>query len=270
MDRDRLRHARRSTSASWTLLGLLLGLAASSVLAEDLTVVTYYPSPRAVYQDLRVSALRLSTPEAAPGRFLVSLGSGVAGWSDTAMPPGMVALFDGGCPPFWTRYGALDGRFPRGAGSAGGTGGTADHTHNFDVIGLNLVHTHAHNHPSAGGTTSGESNGHDHAANVDHNHDFSGSTEWRWAIDGSDNVDELVALAPFHRHDYSGTSHPMNGNQDPGTTPNSTGHAHDFTVDLPLMTSDVPAPPIPDLLGLTTAVEAEWPDYREMVFCEAP
>ncbi|MBI4667582.1 MAG: hypothetical protein HY747_00075 [Elusimicrobia bacterium] len=51
-----------------------------------------------------------------------------------AIPNGMIAMFDTGCPSGWTRFDALDGRFPRGNTTAGGTGGANQvtvpgHTH---------------------------------------------------------------------------------------------------------------------------------------------
>jgi hypothetical protein len=45
-----------------------------------------------------------------------------------SVPSGMIALFDAACPAGWTRYGALDNRFPRGidpaAETVGATGGS--------------------------------------------------------------------------------------------------------------------------------------------------
>ncbi len=56
--------------------------------------------------------------------------NGVQVSAGDTIPSGMIALFDTSCPSGWTRYSALDGRFPRGASSAGGTGGASTHNHN--------------------------------------------------------------------------------------------------------------------------------------------
>ena len=49
--------------------------------------------------------------------------------SELTVPAGMVALFDSSVPTGWTRFTALDSRFPQGAASYGETGGSATHTH---------------------------------------------------------------------------------------------------------------------------------------------
>lgn len=66
---------------------------------------------------------------------------------DKLMPSGLIALFAGACPSGWTRFGALDGRFPIGGASYGSTGGSAIHTHSLSTDG-------AHNHGSRTGDTS--------------------------------------------------------------------------------------------------------------------
>ncbi|PIS17408.1 MAG: hypothetical protein COT59_00860 [Candidatus Nealsonbacteria bacterium CG09_land_8_20_14_0_10_42_14] len=48
------------------------------------------------------------------------------------IPSGMIAMFDTSCPSGWTRFAALDDRFPRGASSYGGTGGSATHSHSVN------------------------------------------------------------------------------------------------------------------------------------------
>ena len=73
MRRDRRRRLRDSICASVVryrcfLLGLTGGLLlpmAISVLAEDLTLTTYYPSPRGVYRALRIGAKSPDDPTAA-------------------------------------------------------------------------------------------------------------------------------------------------------------------------------------------------------------
>ncbi len=44
-------------------------------------------------------------------------------------PSGMIAMFDTSCPSGWTRFTALDNRFPYGGASYGAAGGSATHTH---------------------------------------------------------------------------------------------------------------------------------------------
>jgi hypothetical protein len=45
-------------------------------------------------------------------------------------PSGMIVPFDTACPTGWTRYTALDSKFPRAAATSGGTGGSdAQHRH---------------------------------------------------------------------------------------------------------------------------------------------
>ena len=61
--------------------------------------------------------------------------------ADIGMPSGMIAMFDAACPSGWTRFTALDGRVPRGAGTAGAIGGSSTHAH------------------TVAGTTSNESDG---------------------------------------------------------------------------------------------------------------
>jgi len=47
----------------------------------------------------------------------------------SGIPSGMIAMFTGSCPTGWTRFGALDGKFARGASSYGATGGSETHSH---------------------------------------------------------------------------------------------------------------------------------------------
>src|SRR5688572_14959273 len=47
--------------------------------------------------------------------------------------PSMIAMFAGGCPAGWTRFSALDGRFPMGGASFGPIGGNATHRHSLAI-----------------------------------------------------------------------------------------------------------------------------------------
>ena len=98
----------------------------------------------------------------------VSLG-GVSrtSWPSEAapIPSGMIALFASGCPSGWTRFTALDDRFPRGASSYGGSGGSETHSHSysgetsyvqgFDNAGPAISgDTRSHSHTYSGNTAS--------------------------------------------------------------------------------------------------------------------
>ncbi len=74
--------------------------------------------------------IRGGTPVA--GEVLTSSdANGVATWEPNASAPsGMIAMFDAACPVGWTRFTALDGRFPMGDAAYGATGGTTEHSHN--------------------------------------------------------------------------------------------------------------------------------------------
>jgi len=45
------------------------------------------------------------------------------------VPPGAILMFDENCPSGWSRFTALDDRFPMGANVSGGTGGSVEHSH---------------------------------------------------------------------------------------------------------------------------------------------
>ena len=98
----------------------------------------------------------------------ISLG-GVSrsSWPSEAapIPSGMIALFASGCPSGWTRFTALDDRFPRGASSYGGSGGSETHSHSysgetsyvqgFDNAGPAISgDTRSHSHTYSGNTAS--------------------------------------------------------------------------------------------------------------------
>jgi len=68
---------------------------------------------------------------------------------DKLLPKGLIALFDGVCPPGWGRYSNLDNRFPMGSPSSGNEGGTSTHQH---PIAPDAQHNHS-------GETSGANRG---------------------------------------------------------------------------------------------------------------
>lgn len=52
--------------------------------------------------------------------------AGTQSWAGSFVAPSNAS-----CPSGWTRFSSLDSRFPRGATTPGGTGGTSSHTHTF-------------------------------------------------------------------------------------------------------------------------------------------
>ena len=62
-------------------------------------------------------------------------GSGnikIAKAADTAIPSGLIAIFQTACPDGWTRVSAWDNKFLRGFTAYGSTGGTVQHRHSHD------------------------------------------------------------------------------------------------------------------------------------------
>ena len=55
------------------------------------------------------------------------------------IPSGMIAMFDTSCPSGWSRFSALDGRYPRGSSSYGGAGGSETHSHTIPYFNGVLV-----------------------------------------------------------------------------------------------------------------------------------
>jgi hypothetical protein len=68
----------------------------------------------------------------------------IEGTCEGCLTSGMVAMFTGPCPPGWTRFSEMDGRFPRGASTYGATGGSTTHSH-----GAAGDHSHGMSGPSA-------------------------------------------------------------------------------------------------------------------------
>ncbi len=63
-------------------------------------------------------------------------------WPGGGIPSGMIAMFDTSCPSGWTRFAALDNRFPIGASSYGETGGSTSHSHSYGGTTASVGHTH--------------------------------------------------------------------------------------------------------------------------------
>ena len=89
--------------------------------------------------------------------------------SDLTIPSGMISSFSSSAPVGWTRYASLDTKFPRGAVTAGGTGGVSTHTHTTNAVTGALTSTsdfrngttavrRQHSHASVAGVTDAENN----------------------------------------------------------------------------------------------------------------
>lgn len=98
------------------------------------------------------------------GTLFVSF-DGVEWEPHSGIPSGAIAMFGGACPPGWSRYTQLDGKFPRGAATAGGTGGASSHSHTYTGIhqhthsvaqqALSVTSAGAHTHPVKTKTSAG-------------------------------------------------------------------------------------------------------------------
>lgn len=129
-----------------------------------------------------VPTARLGSGTASSSTFLRGDGTWAtpSGGGSGDVPSGLIAIFDTSCPTGWTRFTALDNRFPRGAASYGTTGGSESHGH--DIVG-NTANAGTHQHGFSGTTASNQSNSVDRgaganatASSAQHSHDFSGTT----------------------------------------------------------------------------------------------
>ncbi len=75
------------------------------------------------------------------GSFFYSF-DGVTWESMSGIPSGAIAMFTGACPTGWSRYTALDDRFPMGSVTPGVAGGGTTHVHTYTQF---LAHTHTVN-----------------------------------------------------------------------------------------------------------------------------
>lgn len=162
--------------------------------------------------------------------------SAIAG---VAIPAGLIAMFDTACPVGWTRFSALDARFPRGAATYGATGGVDSHAH---AVGAYTIGPHTHTTPGA--TTSN--------VGLNHTHDYSGNTGAPSAIGGFPSGGPPNQTATeAHTHGFGGT-----------TTGMSSGTDHTHTV--PAGTSGSTAPAMFGSSGSTSNV----PSYTDVVWCK--
>jgi len=109
---------------------------------ESYTITTYYPSPYGVYKNLRIYPNDDNNPGAActnagemyydnseQNLYICSGNVWKLVPGRDSIPSGMIAIFATSCPAGWTRFAALDGRFPKGAATYGTSGGSTTHTH---------------------------------------------------------------------------------------------------------------------------------------------
>jgi hypothetical protein len=75
---------------------------------------------------------------------------------DLEIDSGLIALFDSSAPTGWTRFTALDNRFPRAASNYGGEAGSATHTHNTTSSGYNTGTENDTAYASGGTTAAGD------------------------------------------------------------------------------------------------------------------
>lgn len=81
----------------WVVLGVLLGTMAYAI-AEDVTVTTYYPSPRGVYQELRVSN-RLTVGSSTTGGYSLEVDGSFGGRFNGTNTGSIQLTYCGGCSP---------------------------------------------------------------------------------------------------------------------------------------------------------------------------
>ncbi len=180
-----------------------------------------------------VGHIRLATDT---GELYLSQGSAV--WvSVTGAPSGAIAvlleadaaIYGGACPPGWSRYAALDGKYPKGLPSGGttpGTGGTGTHTHTYTQVPAH-VHTIPAMNPTSG---SGGS----------HSHSFAFST--------------LASGTGIASTVYSGG----------GSVSTSSGGSHTHTFTYPAGNT---ASAGGGASGTSSSVSTE-PPYQEVIFCK--
>jgi len=163
---------------------------------------------------------------------------------------GMMVLADAACPEQWTDFVALQGKYPKGAESYGGTGGAASHTHDYTDL---PIHTHTYSNvqmETVGNHTHGCS-GYNLQSVGSHSHK-AGTTKWTlhtsgWAIRSTSSSGIATSAEPNHNHGINGVL------AQPG------GHSH-YT---PVTINNAGTPGT-----LTTDPTDGQPPYLEMIFCE--
>lgn len=134
-------------SSERILIAALVLLTGVYAVAEEVTLMTYYPSPRGVYDQLRsmgetllaqnlgsnvgigtatpgtklhvVGGMRLQNGTPAVGRVLTATDAlGTMDWQPSPVPVGAIMMFNGVCPAGWSEVVAARGRYIVGACAA--------------------------------------------------------------------------------------------------------------------------------------------------------
>jgi hypothetical protein len=155
------------TAAQSKTGGLLLntGGATNGLIIESGNVGIGTSSPDVELEVAGQVKITGGTPGA--GKVLTSDSVGLASWGAVnGVPSGMIGMFDTACPTGWTRFSALDSKFPQGAETYGGTGGSSTHTHVYSGT-TNTLPYYGY------GPADGPYDRH----NENHSHTYSGTTE---------------------------------------------------------------------------------------------
>jgi len=194
-----------------------------------------------------VFAMALSSA-AGPGAGTVTAMLFYSKTARGGFPTGLIVLYDAACPSGWTRFSALDGKYPKGATGYGGTGGANTHTHDYSDLPQHY-HTNTaatgsasnHTHGSSG-LGSGNAGAHAHTAGtLKYTLDESG-----WAVRSTSTTGNSTSSAGGHSHSVGGTSDAAGS------------HNHDLSLDI-------------DSTGVASPVtesESSEPPYLEMIFCK--
>jgi len=171
------------------------------------------------------------------------------GSAGASVPPGLIAIFDTGCPAGWTRVAALDNRFPIGSGSYGSAGGSSNHYHGFST-----------STDGAGGHDHGYGNAHQSDGAGAHSHSFSFSGGGRTDAEPNDYIradaeNDVSASAPGHTHSFS-----FSGS---GNTDGVGDHSH--TVQVYGRVDS--APNHSHGVSGETGWADHWPPYLTVVWC---
>jgi hypothetical protein len=233
---------------------------------------------------------------ATSGHVLTTDASGngtwqAAGIASGAVPTGMIALFDAACPSTWTRFSALDNKFPRGGSSYAAGGGQDTHTHTVDPAAVSSAtdgsHTHtvdpastatstapAHTHLVGGGTTDATDLSHTHSGSTstdgDHSHTIGTSG---YDPDGATTAanTSVTDSAGSHSHTFvtGGASAGMSHTHTYAAA--LTGHEgeHAHTVDIASTVSSATAHSHSvDVASTASSSSSNVPAYVQMVFCK--
>jgi hypothetical protein len=218
-----------------------------------------------------------------------------------AVPSGMIALFDAACPVGWTRFTALDGKFPRGGATYDALGGGADthlhsvdapvtsstttgaHTHAVDPapVATDAVADHTHGTFSTGGKDTSYVNlTHTHSGTADsqgsHSHTTSFSTGGSFTTGGGASavmaVTSPTGTAGAHTHNVSVGGPSVSLDHRHTITASTTGsggtHAHTADVASTSTTTVGDHAHTTDVVAFDSATASNIPAYVQVVFCK--